>query len=552
MTWNRNSTGQKLEHEPQGTAGHPVGAEVAAIGSVFRGFAVSSFVYLALAAVLGLILLSDSFQAYAERTQWVTVHWNLGFEGWLTQITTGVILVLASALAGRSVHIGWARAQFWLINAGLVAFGTGLVLTALTEGALGHDAMGAAPGRQVLTGLSEWGVTSYVWLLQLGYLAIGASFVVMWFNLRRTLHADAQTRARTGVPGLYYEAATLFFLAAAVGWLAWTIPPVREWLVSLPFLASGNGYQAVHHVFFIHLPVWGMGTFAIGAAYHSVPALTGRDTVSLTPRRELLFWVTILAIVGTMWHPKVTAGPPIYIGAVVVLLAIAVFKVFEFAGSWFHAALRRLTDPGYALVRNYFVAGILGFGVAAVIGTVLTVDPVNSRIFPEGAPGGQAGTLDAAVHGMQGMLTGLTPLLMGAGYLVARWALGAKLTPARLGNWVLAGLMIGSYGFLTALSLASRAGWMSSMAAQSQGPAETWIAIARGFAALAVVSMFGYFYHFWRITRPAARRPGAAVELPRRAPDSRGGLLRGRRWVYFAVLGLGVPSLLIVLLYIGV
>lgn len=262
-------------------------------------------------------------------------------------------------------------------------------------------------------------------------------------------------------------------------------------------------------MFFIHLPVWAMGTFAIGAAYHSVRALTGRDAVRLTPRRELLFWVTILAIMGTLWHPKVTVGPPVYIGAVVVLLAIAVFKVFEFAGAWFLAALRRLTDPGYALVRNYFVAGIRGFGVAAVIGTVLTVDPVNSRIFPEGVPGGQAGTLGAAVHGMQGMLTGLTPLLMGVGYLVARWALGARLTPARLGNWVLAGLLIGSYGFLTAMYLAGQAGWMTSVDAQGQGSGRD---LDRGL--------------------PRVRRPGCRVDLrlllPLLADHPPGGEAAGR------------------------
>lgn len=30
-----------------------------------------------LVELLGLLLLSNSFQTYSERTQWVTVHWNL-------------------------------------------------------------------------------------------------------------------------------------------------------------------------------------------------------------------------------------------------------------------------------------------------------------------------------------------------------------------------------------------------------------------------------------------------------------------------------------------
>ncbi len=474
---------------------------------VFRNFAVSSFVYLGLAALLGLVLLFDSFQAYAERTQWVTVHWNIGFQGWLGQLTAGAVLVLASALVGRSVSLGLARLQFWLLNTGLIAFVLGLVLTAVEEGGLGHAAMGPAPGRQVLTGLSEWGVTGYVWLLQVGYVAIAASFVVMFVNLRRTLHSDG-ARVRAGLPGLYYEAAVLFFLAAAAGWLAWTITPVREWLVSLPFLASGSGYQAVHHVFFIHLPVWGMGVFAIGAAIHSVPALTGRDTVRLTPRGEFLFWLTILGIVGTLWHPKVTQGPPVYIGAVVLLLAIALGKTVEFAGAWFRAALRRLTSPDYSLVRNYFIAGIVGFGITALIGTAMTFDPLNARIFPEGAPEGETGSLLAAVHGMQGMLTGLTPLLMGTGYLVVRWARGTSLTSARLGNWALGGLLVGSYGFLTAMYLAGQAGWMTMEDMDMGGGAATiWISIARVLAVLAIVSIFGYFYHFWQITRPARARP---------------------------------------------
>jgi len=528
------------------------------VGPLFRRFALSSFVYLGVTSLLGLLLLSDSFQAYSERTQWVPLHWNLGFQGWLAQVTAGAVLVLASKLAGRSVHVGMARLQFWLMNIGIGAFALGLVLTAITEGSLGHAVMGSPPGRQVLTGLSEWGVTRYVWLLQLGYLSIGASFVVMFRNLRRTLHVDQETRTRSGVPGLYYEAAALFFLAASIGWLAWTIPPIRDWLVALPFLASGNGYQAVHHVVFIHLPVWGMGVFAIGAAYHSVPALTGRDTIRLTPGREFLFWVTIVSIIGTLWHPKVTQGPPIYIGAVVILLAIALLKVVEFAGGWFNAALRRLTHPEFALVRNYFVAGIVGFGVAAVMGTVMTFDPVNARIFPEGSPSGQTSTLLAAVHGMQGMLTGLTPLLMGGAYLAARWALGARLTPARAGNWVLGGLLIGSYGFLTAMYLAGRAGWMTmeTMTTMAGGPAEAWINVSRGFAVLAVLAMFGYFYHFWQITRAAKVAAPAAeqgmMEPRQSAPGGMESLLRGRRWVYFAVIGLGIPVGYVLLLYYGI
>lgn len=520
-----------------------------AVGRIFRNFALSSFVYLGIASLLGLTLLSNSFQEYAERTQWVTVHWNLGFQGWLAQITAGTVLVLISLLVGRSVHVGMARLQFWLMNGGLVAFVLGLVLTAITEGGRGHDVMGPALGRQVLTGLSQWGVTSYVWLLQLGFLAIGASFVVMFLNLRRTLHADKATRVRAGVPALYYEASAVYFLAAALGWLAWTIPPARDWLVSLPFLASGNGYQAVHHVFFIHLPVWGMGVFAIGAAYQLVPALTGRDTIRLTPRRELLFWVTIIAIAGTLWHPAVTQGPPIYIAAVVILLAIALLKTVEFAGSWFRDALRRLTQPAYSLVRNYFIAGIIGFGLAALVGTVMTFDPINSRIFPEGAPNG---TLLAAVHGMQGMLTGLTPLLMGAAYLAARWALGAQLTPARTGNVILAGLLTGSYGFLTAMYLAGQAGWMTTEAEMGGGAADTWITIARGFAVLAIVSIFAFFYHFWRITRPEARRQTSPAESAQLIADGGPSLIRGRRWGYFIVIGLGIPVLFFVLLYFGI
>lgn len=59
-----------------------VSAEVHAIGPIFRKFAASSFVYLGGVVLLGLLLLSsDSFMEYTERTQWVTLHWNLGFSG---------------------------------------------------------------------------------------------------------------------------------------------------------------------------------------------------------------------------------------------------------------------------------------------------------------------------------------------------------------------------------------------------------------------------------------------------------------------------------------
>ncbi len=480
-----------------------------AIGAIFRRFAISSFVYLGLTVLLGWLLLDDGFQMYAERTQWVTAHWNLGFQGWLAQIVAGSILFLASALAGRSVNVGLARLQFWLMNVGIAAIGVGLVLTGITEAALSHDAMGAPPGRQVLTGLSEWGVTSYVWLLQLGYLAYVAAFGVMFVNLRRTFHTDRQTEERVGLPGLYYEGYSIFVLVGALGWLAWSIPPIRDWLAALPFLASGSGYQAVHHALFIHIPVWGMAAFAIGAGYHAVPALTGRDTVRLTPVRELMFWATVVGIIGTLWHPKVTEGPPIYMGAVVLLLFVALFDVVEFAGTWFHAALRRLTEPEYALARNYLAAGIVGVGIASVLGVAMTFDPLNSRIFPEGADG-QPGTMLSAVHGMQGLLTGLTPLLMGTAYLVARWALGARLSNAWLGNVVLVALLVGGYGFLAALNAAAQAGWMTmeGMLNMDWGPAETWISLARWLAGLAIVAIAGYFYHFAQILRS---RPDTAT-----------------------------------------
>ena len=196
---------------------HPPASWQPAIGGIFRWFALSSFVYLGLTVILGWLLLDDRFQAYAERTQFVTAHWNLGFQGWLAQLVAGSILFLASALAGRSVNVHLARLQFWLMNLGMAAIGLGLVLTGIAEAGLGHDAMGAAPGSQVLTGLSEWGVTSYVWLLQLGYLAYVAAFGIMFVNLRRAFHPDRQTEERTGLPGLYYEAYSIFVLVGALG-----------------------------------------------------------------------------------------------------------------------------------------------------------------------------------------------------------------------------------------------------------------------------------------------------------------------------------------------
>lgn len=486
----------------------------AAVGPLFRWFAFGSFVYLGLTVLLGFALLDDGFQRFAERTQFVTTHWNLGFQGWLVQLVAGALLFVASALVGRSVDVRLGRLQFWLMNAGIAAVGVGLVMTALREGGLGHDVMGEAPGRQVLTGLSEWGVTDYVWLLQLGYLALGASFVLMVVNLRRTFHADAETRRRSGLPGLYYEAASLFFVVAAAGWLAWTIEPVRTWLVSLPFLASGSGYQAVHHALFIHLPVWAVAAFAIGAGYQAVPALTGRDTITLTRGRELMFWLTIAGIIGTLWHPKVTSGPPIYMAAVVILLFVALFDVVEFAGTWFHGALRRLTRPEYSLARNYLAIGIVGVGIAAVLGVIMTFDPVNSRIFPETEDGSQ-GTWLSALHGMQGMLTGLTPLLMGVAYLVAHWALGARLQAARAANLILVGIVAGSYGFLFAVYQAVGAGWMTMESmTMDRGTADAWMTLARLLALVVIVSIFGFFIHFGRIVRSREERAPAAALQP--------------------------------------
>lgn len=476
------------------------------VGLIFRRFAFASFFYLGITLVIGYALLDDRFQAYAERTQWVTTHWNLGFEGWLVQLLAGALLFLASALVGRAVDRRLARTQFWTLNAGLIAIGLGLALTALREGSLGHALMGEPPGRQVLTGLSEWGVTDFVWLLQLGYVVVGASFVLQFINVRRTLHADDATLRRSGLPGLYYEAATIFFVLAAVGWLGWTIEPVRSWLVSLPFLASGSGYQAVHHALFIHLPVWAVAAFAIGAGYQSVPALTGRDTITLTTRREMLFWLTIVGIIGTLWHPKVTAGPPIYIGAVVVLLFVALFDVLAFAGAWFSDAIRRLSDPDYALARNFVAVGIIGLGVAAVLGVVMTFDPVNAGIFPEGADGAQ-GTWLGALHGMQGMLTGLTPLLMGVAYLVAHWSLGARLERSRTANLILAGIVVGGYGFLFATYQAVGAGWMTmSSMAMDESAAQAWMTVARPLALVAIVSIFAFFIHFAAVIRPGQQR----------------------------------------------
>lgn len=483
------------------------------IGPLFRWFAFGSFVYLGLTILIGFALLDDGFQRYAERTQWVTAHWNLGFQGWLVQLVAGALLFVASALVGRSVDERLGQLQFWLMNAGVAAVGLGLVLTGIREGSLGHGLMGEPPGRQVLTGLSEWGITDFVWLLQLGYLALGASFVLMFVNLRRTFHADERTRRRSGLPALYYEAASIFFVVAAAGWLAWTIEPIRSWLVSLPFLASGSGYQAVHHALFIHLPVWAVAAFAIGAGYQAVPALTGRDTVSLTRGRELMFWLTIAGIIGTLWHPKVTSGPPVYMAAVVILLFVALFDVVEFAGTWFHGALRRLTRPEYALARNYLAIGIVGIGIAAVLGVYMTFDPVNSRIFPEAADGGQ-GTWLSALHGMQGMLTGLTPLLMGVAYLVAHWALGARLHGARAANLILIGIVAGSYGFLFAVYQAVGAGWMTMDAmTMDRTAADAWMVAARLLALVVIASIFGFFIHFWRIVRSReAPAPAAALQ----------------------------------------
>lgn len=486
----------------------------ASVGSLFRRFAYGSFAYLGITILIGFALLDDGFQRYAERTQWVTTHWNLGFQGWLVQLVAGALLFVASALVGRSVDVRLGRLQFWLMNAGVAAIGLGLVLTAIREGSLGHDLMGPPPGRQVLTGLSEWGVTDFVWLLQVGYVTLGASFALMFFNLRRTFHADAGTIRRSGLPGLYYEAASIFFVVAALGWLAWTIEPVRSWLVSLPFLASGSGYQAVHHALFIHLPVWAVAAFAIGAGYQAIPALTGRDTITLTRGRELMFWLTIAGIVGTLWHPKVTSGPPIYMAAVVILLFVALFDVVEFAGTWFNGALRRLTQPEYALARNFLAVGIVGVGIAAVLGVIMTFDPVNSRIFPEAADGGQ-GTWLSALHGMQGMLTGLTPLLMGVAYLVAHWALGARLEGARAANLILVGIVGGSYGFLVAVYQAVGAGWMTmETMSMDRGTADAWMVLARLLALVVIVSIFGFFIHFGRIVRSRTQTAPAAALQP--------------------------------------
>lgn len=486
----------------------------ASVGPLFRQFAFGSFVYLGITVLIGFALLDDGFQRYAERTQWVTAHWNMGFQGWLVQLVAGALLFVASALVGRSVDVRLGRLQFWFMNVGIVAVGLGLVLTGIREGSLGHAVMGEPPGRQVLTGLSEWGITDFVWLLQVGYLALGASFVLMFVNLRRTFHADERTRTRSGLPGLYYEAATIFFVVAAAGWLAWTIEPVRSWLVALPFLASGSGYQAVHHALFIHLPVWAVAAFAIGAGYQSIPALTGRDTITLTRGRELMFWLTIAGIVGTLWHPKVTSGPPIYMAAVVILLFVALFDVVEFAGTWFHGALRRLTKPEYTLARNYLAIGIVGVGIAAVLGVYMTFDPVNSRIFPEAADGSQ-GTWLSALHGMQGMLTGLTPLLMGVAYLVAHWALGARLQGARAANLILVGIVGGSYGFLFAVYQAVGAGWMAMDAmTMDRAVADGWMVVARLLALIVIASIFGFFVHFWRIVRSREERVPATALQP--------------------------------------
>jgi len=484
------------------------------IGPLFRWFAFGSFFYLGITVIIGFLLLDDGFQRYAERTQWVTTHWNLGFQGWLVQLVAGALLFVASALVSRSLDVRLGRLQFWIMNAGIAAVGLGLVLTGIREGSLGHELMGEAPGRQVLTGLSEWGVTDFVWLLQVGYLALGTSFVLMFVNLRRTFHADERTQARSGLPGLYYEAATIFFVVAAAGWLAWTIEPIRSWLVSLPFLASGSGYQAVHHALFIHLPVWAVAAFAIGAGYQSIPALTGRDTITLTRGRELMFWLTIAGIVGTLWHPKVTSGPPIYMAAVVILLFVALFDVVEFAGTWFNGALRRLTKPEYALARNYLAIGIVGVGIAAVLGVIMTFDPINSRIFPEAADGSQ-GTWLSALHGMQGMLTGLTPLLMGVAYLVAHWALGARLQGARAANLILVGVVGGSYGFLFAVYQAVGAGWMTTGSmTMDRAVADAWMVVARLLALVVIVSIFGFFIHFGRIIRSRPETVPAAALQP--------------------------------------
>lgn len=484
------------------------------VGPLFRRYAFGSFVYLAITALIGFALLDDGFQRYAERTQWVTVHWNLGFQGWLVQLVAGALLFVASALVSRSVDVRLGRLQFWVMNAGVAAVGLGLALTAIREGSLGHGLMGDPPGRQVLTGLSEWGVADFVWLLQLGYVALGASFVLMFVNLRRTFQADAATRARSGLPGLYYEAASIFFVVAAVGWLGWTVEPVRSWLVSLPFLASGSGYQAVHHALFIHLPVWAVAAFAIGAAYQSIPALTGRDTITLTRGRELMFWLTLAGIVGTLWHPKVTEGPPVYMAAVVLLLFVALIDVVEFAGTWVNGAFRRLTSPEYGLARNYLAIGIVGVGIAAVLGVVMTFDPINSRIFPETADGGQ-GTWLSALHGMQGLLTGLTPLMMGIAYLVAHWALGARLQGARAANLILVGLVAGSYGFLFAVYQAVGAGWMTMDAmTMDRAVADAWMVVARLLALVVIASILGFFIHFWQVVRSRPTPVPAAALQP--------------------------------------
>ncbi len=54
-------------------------------------------------------------------------------------------------------------------------------------------------------------------------------------------------------------------------------------------------------------------------------------------------------------------------------------------GTWFNGAFRRLTRPEYALARNYLAIGIVGVGMAAAPGVIMTSDPINARIFPEAA-----------------------------------------------------------------------------------------------------------------------------------------------------------------------